>query len=150
MRDKVIQMDYGWKYASCCPFNWMVADLWRGVQAEQNYLVALGLFSYSEAIGRMILGTTGKGGGGATPFREFTEKYVGYSFADWDAVFGSFRNGLAHEFYIKRYGSAVYNDDGSAPCGIDVSGGSFVIRIHSYFRHFVGGLERALAAGVLH
>jgi len=149
MCDKMIQMEYPWKYSSHCPYNWMVNDLWRGVQAEQNYLVALGLFAYSEAIGRMILGTTGKPGGGVAAFRKFTETYVGYAFPNWQAVFSEFRNGLAHEFYIKRCGSAVYNDDGSAPCGIDVSGNTFSVRIHSYFRHFVKGVECALTAGVL-
>ena len=149
MSDKTIRMEYSWKYSSQCPYNWMVNDLWRGVQAEQNYLVALGHFAYSEAIGRRILGTTGKFGGGADAFREFTKKYVGYDFPDWKLVFNNFRNGLAHEFYIKQYGSAVYNDDGSAPCGIDVSGSSFSVRIHSYFRHFVKGVERALDARVL-
>lgn len=151
---KEIQMEFQWKYGEdkYWPFNGMVNDLWRGVQAEQNYLVALGLFAYSEALGRMILKTIGQNGGGTEAFREFTEKYVGYTFTDdaeWKNVFDKYRNGLAHEFFIKKPGSVVYNEDGTAPCGITISGTAFEIRIHSYFLHFARGLERALDAGVL-
>jgi hypothetical protein len=126
----------------------MVNDLWRGVQAEQNYLVALGLFTYSEALGRMILRTTGKRGRGWKAFREFTEQYVGYSFSNWQEVYDNFRNGLAHSYWIKDVG-AVWDEDGSAPCGIDASGSVRAVRMRSYFMHFVEGLERALTAGVL-
>ena len=149
---KIIKMEYSWKYHSCWPYNGIVNDLWRGVQAEQNYLVALGLFAYSEVLGRRILGTIGQSGGGTEAFREFTEKYVGYSFSDdaeWRMVFNKYRNGLAHEFYIKQPGSGVYNDDGSAKCGIDISGAHFILKIHSYFLHFVRGIESALDQGKL-
>lgn len=148
MREKTIQMDYSWKYSSRCPYDWMVNDLWRGVQAEQNYLVALGLFTYSETLGRMIFRASGKRFRGWRAFKEFTEKYVGYSFPNWDDVYQKFRNGLSHEYWIKGVG-AVWDDDGSAPCGIDASGTVLAVRMRSYFLHFVNGLERALMTGVL-
>jgi len=151
MAKKEIELEYPWKYGSRWPYNGMVNDLWRGVQGEQNYLVALGLFAYSEALGRMILGTIGKNGGGPKAYREFTERYIGYSFSatEWPIIFDKYRNGFAHEFYIKVPESAVYNDDGSAPCGITISRSHYELRIYTYFLHFAQGLERALDAGAL-
>jgi hypothetical protein len=153
MSDKNISMEYSWSYSSIWPYNGMVNDLWRGIQAEENYLVALGLFAYSEALGRMILNTVGDGGRGEglKAYRHFTEKFIRYSFndVDWKTIFGSFRNGLAHQFFIKKSGSGVYNEDGTKACGIDVSGDGFHVYIHSYFLHFVRGLQRALDNGDL-
>lgn len=151
MNKKEIEMEYRWNYSHRWPFNGMVNDLWRGVQGEQNYLVALGLFAYSEAIGRMILGTIGKNGGGLDAFKKFTKEYVLYSFTDdeWREIFNKYRNGFAHEFFIKVPGSAVYNENGTAKCGIDISKTPYTLRIHSYFLHFARGLEKALDAGVL-
>lgn len=150
-----IELEYpGWKYPDKLPYYWMISDLYRGVQAQQNYLVALGLFSYSEAIGRMILGTIGdkRIGYGLNAFREFTERYVGYTFETdktWGWVFDKYRNGLVHQFYIKDMGAIIYNEDGSAPCGITITGQTLELRIHSYFNHFVKGLQNAIEAGVL-
>ena len=152
MSNKTIEMEYAWKYNKLWPYNGMVNDLWRGVQAEENYLVALGLFVYSEILGRMILGTIGENGGGSVAFREFTERYIGYSFvndAEWKEVFDKYRNGFAHEFYIKELRSAVYNEKGSASCGIDISQKPYKLCIHSYFIHFSKGLEKAIDLGVL-
>jgi hypothetical protein len=150
---KLIEMEYSWKYSGRWPYNGMVNDLWRGVQSGQNYLVALGLFAWSEALGRNILGTVGDRtqGTGLVAYKEFTEKYVEYSFTgpEWEEIFTKFRHGLSHEFYIKKFGSSVFNDDGKALCGINISRTPYELRIHSYFLHFVRGLERALDAGVL-
>lgn len=150
MPNKTIQMEYDWKYKDLIPYSWMVNDLYKGVQAEQNYLVALGLFAYSEMVGRKILGTIGNQGGGLVAFREFTEKQVGYSFTDqeWKDIFDKYRNGLAHEFFIKDNGGGVYNEDGTAACGIDISN-KFIVKINSYFKHFVTGLEKALDQNLL-
>lgn len=151
-----IELEYpDWNYPVTLPYKWMVNDLFRGVYAQQNYLVALGLFSYSEAIGRMILGTIGinKKGFGLNAFREFTEKYVGYKFkddAEWYTLFERYRNGLVHQYYIKSMGAIIYNDDGTAPCGIKVSGQTLELRIHSYFNHFVIGLKMQWIAMCFH
>jgi|WetSurMetagenome_2_1015567.scaffolds.fasta_scaffold40869_2 hypothetical protein len=154
MSEKTIEMEYPhWRFPAAWPYFWMVNDLYRGVQAEQNYLVALGLFSYSEAIGRIILNSVGKNdkGTGLAAYRQFTERYIGYSFtnSEWSYVFSANRNGLSHEFFIKNIGSKIYNDDGTAPCGIIFSNQTFEIRINSYFKHFVTGLEKGLDEGVL-
>jgi len=150
-----IELEYpDWSHPGALPYTWMVNDLYRGVHAQQNYLVALGLFSYSEAIGRRILGTIGenKKGYGLKAFKEFTGKYIGYSFnddAEWEMVFDRYRNGLVHEYYVKNQGAIVYNDDGTAPCGISISNQTLELRIHSYFIHFVKGLNNALDSNVL-
>jgi hypothetical protein len=60
MNTKTIEMQLRWKYSDRWPYSGMVNDIWRGIQAEQNYLVALGLFAYSEALGRIVLGTIGQ------------------------------------------------------------------------------------------
>lgn len=148
MKNKEIQMEYIWKYNEIWPYNGIVNDLWRGIQAEQNYLVALGLFAYSEFLGREILNTIGNNarGEGLRAYREFTKNYVGYSFTKekWKEIFNKYRNGFAHEFFNKESESAVINDDGLASCGIDISGKPYKLMIHSYFLHFAKGLEKAI------
>jgi hypothetical protein len=151
MPKKIIEMHYPWKYSGAIPYSWMVNDLYRGIQAEQNYLVALGIFSYSEALGRMILGTIGNSrpGLGFVAFKEFTEKYVGYRFLDeaqWKKVFDISRNGLAHQYYLKSWEGKIYSDDGTAPCGIKISSSPIELRINSYF---VKGIENVIDSNVI-
>lgn len=143
-----LELELQWKYKNCPPpYNWMVNDLYRGIQAQENYLVALGLFVYSEALGRVILGTVGHSGGGCEAFREFTEKYVGYSFegGEWKNIFNDCRNGLAHQYFVKNKIGSILNEDGSRTCGIEMGKNNIMnIYINSYFNSFVKGLEKYL------
>lgn len=141
-----IIMEYPWKYnkSGFEPYCWMVNDLYRGIQAEQNYLVALGLFSYSEYLWRIILGNIGTRNNGWKCFKKFTENYIGYSFYDWEKIFDNIRNWLAHRYFIKTLGW-VYNDNWELGCWIKrLENGELQIYIHSYFKHFVKGLEKYL------
>jgi hypothetical protein len=139
-----IVLEYSWKYSSSWPYNGMVNDLWRGVQANENYLVALGLFSYSEILGRNILNKLDVHDDGLPYFKEFTIKYVGYKDEDLKKLFDSARNGLSHRYFMKHQEGTVYNDQGNLPCGYEISATSIKIYIHTYFKHFVLGLEKYL------
>ncbi len=137
-------MEYEWDHSDKEPYHWMVNDLYRGIQAEQNYLVALGIFSYSEILGREISDSINKKGGGSDCFREFTEKYIGYEFTDWENIFDDIRNGLAHRYFIKNRLGTICNDNGDLPCGIVENADKIDIHINTYFRHFVKGLKKYL------
>ena len=138
-------MDFPWKYSSekYWPFNGMVNDLYRGVQAEENYLVALGLLAYSEAIGGLLIDLRVMGDG-CKCFRAFTEKYVGYKFNHWGQLHDDIRNGLAHQYFIKNRLGVVLNDPGDRPSGISENAAGIEIYINTYFQHFVRGLEKFL------
>ncbi len=153
MSTKIIDLEYPWKYndGRNWPYNGMVNDLWRGIQADQNYLVALGLFAYSEMLGRELRGTVGNRniGKGFEAYKEFTENFVGYAFEEslLKDIFDRYRNGLAHEYFIKSQNgmsAIIYNDDGNRSCGIVLSKGTAELYIHTYFKHFVAGLEKML------
>lgn len=150
-----IEMKFAWKYDQDqhWPYNGIVNDLYRSVQAEMNYATAQLLFNYSEFIGRKMLGTVGswKKGDDIKAYREFTKKYVGYkdiSSKELEKIFNDCRNGLAHEYFVKGEYTAIMNDPGNLPCGIEKRGNNYTIYIHTYFNHFVHGLEHAIDEGV--
>ena len=154
MNQKVnhVIMEYCWKYnkPGFEPYSWMVNDLYRGIQAGENYLVALGLFTYSEAVGRLILNTidNNKIGAGLKAYKKFTKEYINYSFTEkeWKRLFDDVRNGLTHRYFIKNRFGTVFNEDedGTRSCGIEFDKDKINIYIHSYFKHFVAGLEKYL------
>jgi len=120
----------------------MINDLYRGLQTKSNYLVALGLLAYSEAIGWII---TGKKKQNYPCFEEFTKKYAGISNMEkkrWQKV----RHGLAHRYFAKVdflridvagdiETEAVVADDGNK---------AITIYVDKYFYKFVAGVEKLL------
>lgn len=143
MDTKTIKLIYNWKYKNKWPYNGMVDDLYRGIQANENFLVALGIIVYSEAVGGEIIGFR-KHGDGCKCFREFTEKYIGYKFPDWGNIYDKVRNGLTHLYGMKAKVSEVNMDLGNLDYGISDKGEKIIIHVHSYFKHFVRGLEKYL------
>ncbi len=135
-----VELYYTWKYQSSKenPFDWMINDLWRGVQARSNYLVAIGLFAYSEAIGWVILNEPNNKSWEC--FEKFTKDYVGYTKitrTDWDDI----RNGLAHRYYIKNRIGKVANDGNKSQVGIEIDS-KIDIYVNIYFEDFVKGVEK--------
>jgi len=134
--------DYKWRYSDKWPYNGMVNDLYRGIQAGENYLVALGLFCYSEALGWEY---TNKKSKDFNAYKIFTEKFVGYKFDNLEEIYKDSRNGLAHRYFIKNRFGTINNDNGNMSCGIVVNSESDItINIRTYFKHFVIGLESML------
>jgi hypothetical protein len=153
-------------------YQFMVDDLTRSIkEAKANYLVALGLFCYTEIVGRHILRfrekkidlpLSGKGDNDRC-FNVFAKDYLGYSeILDKNPkAFDVYRNGLSHEFYIKKHpaGRATgvflyYGDDEKdrekmRATGIDLDKGiaistdgiNRVFVIEPYLNAFIKGID---------
>lgn len=143
MDTKIIKLIYDWKYKDKWPYNGMVDDLYRGIQANENFLVALGILVYSEAIGREILNTRKKKDG-RDSFRKFTEEYIGYKFPDWNRIYNRIRSGMIHIYGMNVKYTEVCMDAGNLDCGINDKEEKITLYVRSYFNHFVKGLEKYL------
>jgi hypothetical protein len=91
------------------PYNGIVNDLRKAVQAGLNYLAALGMVCWSEYIGRQIAIERGEDpGSNFECFKWFVTGYMGYDLGpSAGAVYGAFRDGLVHEYFIKGKDTAV-------------------------------------------
>ncbi len=131
--------------------KWMVNDLIKTIRcAKANYLVALGLFCYTEALGLQLLQfrarNHNKGFSPRKCFNTFAAEYLNYQdvLQKHSDIYGIFRNGLCHEYFIKvnRGGqggvSIYYSDDADKlrSQGIDTSKG-IAISKDGRFRFFV-------------
>jgi hypothetical protein len=88
--------------------EWMVSDLTKSIKcAKANYLVALGLFCYTEALGLQLLQFRAKDTNAEfSPrkcFNTFAKEYLNYGdvLKNHSDIYGIFRNGLCHEYFIK-------------------------------------------------
>lgn len=138
---KEVKLYFEWKYALSKdnPFNWMINDLYRGVQTCSNYLVAMGLMNYSEVIGWIILNES-KRANGWKCFEEFTKKYIGYTEFTreyWEDI----RHGLAHNYYIKDRVGTITQDPKKEHKGVELSD-TISIYVNVYFEDFVKGEEK--------
>ncbi len=149
------------------PYSWMLHDLSQSIKnAEANYLVGLGLFCYSEIIGREILKKrlpNQKKFKNPECFNVFLKEYMGYvelinnfgpKIYDW------FRHGLCHEYLIKinipggKSGIYLFRDEKE-----DISNYSFditkgivvspdekfkILLIEPYLENFKDGIKKFL------
>jgi hypothetical protein len=143
------------------PYNGMVSDITSGIQSCCNYLVALGLISYSEMCGRQLFFN----GDPQAKNHECLLKFLKYMGSDSalqklvsyqgekihfsDAI----RNGLVHEYFMKpAKGSVVM-----ITSAIDALETGFHIPSESevhlvavpYFNLFCGAIEKAKTEGIL-
>lgn len=135
------------------PYNGMVHDVQVAIDGKANYLAALGLVAYSEAVGREICESQGKA---FARFNTFVGEYMGYEAVATDTkgkIYDWFRNGLAHEYFIKGNKSIVAmrlspedKAAGKMVPGIIVSQDKQVkaFIVEEYFRDFQKGLARWL------
>lgn len=147
--------------------NWMVKDLVLAArEAKANYLVALGLFCYTEILGREVLRFRNNDKenlyrDNQKCFELFAREYLGYgSILDkHQDIFDSFRNGLCHEYYIKsRVSSGIFvyyaedpdNQQKLLDSGVDLTKGIAissdgkrrVFVIEPYLHDFVIGVRK--------
>jgi len=134
------------------PYNWMLSDLEKSIKlAKANYLVALGLFCYSEIIGRRILKFKNKKDKNSDSFNTFVRDYMGYKKLInkyGNKIYDWFRNGLCHEYYIKGQVSGVYvvYNKKTSKQGIIISKDKtkkFLV-IKPYLRDFKSGIVKFL------
>jgi hypothetical protein len=87
------------------PYNGMVHDLETAIRGKAQFLAALGLLSYSEALGRMIGKVKNADKmGDSDCFARFTQEYMKLAYPDqvkphW--LYNILRNGLVHQYEFK-------------------------------------------------
>lgn len=137
------------------PYSGMVNDLTSAIQTGSNYLVALGLASYTEVCGRQIVfgGDTKKSYDRC--FNAFLE-YMGIGeVLDWEIIFKgnrkkikeTVRNGLVHEYFLKVHKGTVAmisNDREANRLGFLLrSPNKLVMVVVPYFKLFCEALRKA-------
>ena len=153
------------------PYGWMIEELVhslyeRGGQIQGNYLTAIGLFCYSEIVGREIMkyknSHTGKKRfNNKKCFDLFLREYMEYEklMDKYKNIYDWYRHGLCHEYKIKgpsETGVFVYYDESSRPefenFGVDTAKGILLsdksskrmFIILPYLEDFVKGIEKFL------
>ncbi len=153
------------------PYGSMVEELVNSLYEKEgkiqgNYLTALGLFCYSEVIGREIIRhkyPTKKYVNNKECFNCFFSEYMGYKnlLLKFKDIYDWYRNGLCHNYKIKGVGNAetgvfVYYDQSSVLAfenfGVDTTKGILlseksskrIFIILPYFADFIMGIEKFL------
>lgn len=153
------------------PYRWMIEGLVRTIEKvegdDANYLVALGLVSYTEIMGhevRKFKKLSYGSGNSKEAFDTFLGEYIGYKDLLKHPVYDWFRCGLCHEFKIKlteggqksgpfhffngneNERKTIKNLLGADPAlGIVVtSNGQRLLFIESYLNDFTKGVEKFL------
>ncbi|MFZ5391334.1 MAG: hypothetical protein ACOZAJ_03615 [Patescibacteria group bacterium] len=124
------------------PYRWIVNDLRIGIDAKANYLVALGLFCYTEFMGREVLRFSQPNNKkinsnkyNKISFNLFLSDYMGYKSlvkTYGNKLYDWFRNGVSHEYHIKASHSGVFksfktgSEQDFKKLGIDISQGLIV------------------------
>ncbi len=131
------------------PADWIMEDLDRAIQQGINFLAALGLVCYTEALGREALLAQGiRGKSEADCFNHFLQEYMGYSDPVLTEAYNQFRCGLTHEYFIKGDRSQVVTRfaPGEEPAQpalrVDQNGALGVLALEPYFGDLKRGLER--------
>jgi hypothetical protein len=123
----------------------MLPDVGREIGAAEagqeaaNFLCALGLLTYTEAMGRYVPGTR-KGSRSAFEacFRRLGPSYAAMLDAG-DDPYDNFRNGMVHGYGFKKPGIVTMLDpSNSAPSGaFKDANGTYHLIVQRYFRDFV-------------
>lgn len=106
-------------------YDWVCEDLSAGIKNEENYLVALGLFSYIDFLGSLLTGDVGFNAKGKVNFDAainlFPQQYIDLnnfiSVQDQDGeirsgLYSVVRCGLIHEYGVKGMGGVINNPNG--------------------------------------
>ncbi|MBL7838104.1 MAG: hypothetical protein JNM67_11350 [Bacteroidetes bacterium] len=150
---KEIELFYNWNFKDFPEFttyNWMINDLYRGVQTDSNYLVTLGIIAYSEAIGWKIRGENDDDKDNWARFKAFTNQYMGYDFTSKasEKLYRNIRNELAHHYFIKRGKESIkkWLDKNNGPYSvISEVDGEITIFYNIFFNDFVNGVQKYLS-----
>ena len=147
------------------PYRWMAEDLHKSLNAKANYLVGLGLFCYTEVLGKKILEfrepekNFWNNRYNRPAFNLFLGEYMGYQDIidnSQDKVYDWFLNGLKHQYFIKGSNSGVYlyfdspSEKKLRERGIDTNKGLIILDGNNillaqiYFNHFLTGIQEFL------
>lgn len=106
-------------------YDWICHDLSAGIENKENYLVALGLFSYIEFLGSLLTGDVGFNAPNKVNFdtaiKLFPQNYINLDSAisvtdqagtTKSGLYSLVRCGFVHEYGIKGLGGVVSDPDG--------------------------------------
>lgn len=143
------------------PYNGMVSDITSGIQSCCNYLVALGLISYSEICGRQFFFKGDPIAENYTCLIKFL-KYMGSGNALQKLVnykgkrihfSDAIRNGLVHEYFMKPEKGGVVmiaSEVDAIETGFYIPSESEVYLVAvPYFNLFCSAIEKAKTEGIL-
>ncbi len=124
--------------------NGMLPDVSREIAAARsgedgaNFLCALGLLTYTEAMGRHVPGVKrGSRNAFETFFGRLGPRYAALISAG-DDPYDYYRNGMVHSYLTKGPGVvAMLDPNGLAPCGAFKDQHGYHLVIEWYFRDFV-------------
>jgi len=146
-------------------YNWMIRDLTRAREADANYLVGLGLFCYTEIVGRDILKYRNPHKAyfkNKDCFDLFLSEYMGYKKLleeNGNNLYDCFRNGFCHNYSIKGEKTGVYDyyEQNSLKAieelGVDITKGIAIPKnnkkirflvVKPYLEDFIKGVEKFL------
>jgi len=147
-------------------FGLISGDCDAVIRARANYSAALCLLSYTEFVGGLVDGSLGKSGasrkrfnhalsyfrwnGDENYYRDFKLRFVDLDGKEKDGdIYGLFRCGLAHEYFVKGDSFLHNNPDGRCvpeDAGVQVieHDGEKRLRFHTnaYFRDFKDACKR--------
>ena len=112
-----------------------------------NFMAAMALLCYTEAVGRII---TGNGNKPKINFLEFFEKLGPEykSFKDSYDVYDIFRCGLAHEYYVKK-NCTIYMLSRKVACGVGIDKTKkYYFVVERYFEDFKEAFDNLLGVHV--
>jgi hypothetical protein len=131
--------------------KWMFNDIQKAIKNDCNYLAALGIALYSDALIRMIHPTMLTG----QRYDIFVRDYLGPEYEKVDnlmrtiqvngpsgpergSIYNIIRNGLAHEYWIKGEGYIFQKPASEIKCGIifDPIEKKTIIILDKYFQDF--------------
>lgn len=136
-------------------YKWMYNDLRRAIDAGANYLAALGIAVYSEALMQFEYPGEDKG---QLRFDKFLELMPDeYRKVDTklkslprkegsqkkDGIYNRVRCGLAHEYFVKKNAIIYREAKGEIPCGIIYieADDELIIVLETYFSDFKNAAE---------
>lgn len=130
--------------------NFMLRDISREIAAAHrgedaaNFLCALGLLCYTEALGMWV---PGRKRGSRNAFEAFFKR-LGPCYeqflADGHNAYDLYRNGMVHEYLVKGRGEIAISENPATPvgCGVVATNGYFGFIIERYFHDFVVACAR--------
>lgn len=121
-----------------------IAAVHRGENGS-NFLCALGLLCYTEALGKWVPGVdpSKSGASFAAFFKRLGDSYADY-LASGEKPYDFYRNGMVHEYLAKGRCEIAMIDDPQKPaeCGVFNDGNHYVFVVERYFQDFAVACAR--------
>lgn len=127
-------------------YGFMCHDIEEAIKAKTNFLVALGLSVYTEAMGGLVTGRFKDSRCSGRNFRAFLP-YLGQSYVSLDTQIDLYRKvrcGLAHEYFVKGQSTICVRFDPPIAPGIVYQNGAILFAVENYYRDFRNAINKYL------